>query len=68
MSGFNMNPNHKPGNPVSVDLVCGMKVNANQPPARWVYQGKEYHFCSEVCRHLFQREPEKYILAAKTSA
>ncbi|GAB4487998.1 MAG: hypothetical protein OHK0031_11950 [Anaerolineales bacterium] len=37
-----------------------MKVDANQPPAQWDYQGQPYHFCSEVCKHLFQREPQKY--------
>jgi len=38
-----------------------MKVDANQPPVQWVFQGQEYHFCSEVCKQLFQREPQKYI-------
>jgi YHS domain-containing protein len=63
MNGFNMQPNHQPGSPFSLDLVCGMKVDATQPPARWVYQNQEYHFCSEVCRQLFQRDPEKYTQA-----
>lgn len=61
MSGFEMQPNHKQGSPFSIDLVCGMKIDATQPPFRWVYQGQEYHFCSEVCKQLFQREPNKYI-------
>jgi Cu+-exporting ATPase len=61
MSGFNMQSNHKQGSPVSIDPVCGMKMDAAQPPFRWVYQGKEYHFCSEVCKQLFQREPTKFI-------
>jgi YHS domain-containing protein len=60
MNGFNMQPAHTPGSPFSLDLVCGMKVDANQPPARWVYQSQEYHFCCEACRQLFQRDPEKY--------
>lgn len=61
MSGFNMHSNHKSGAPVSIDPVCGMKVDASQPPFRWLYQSKEYHFCSDVCRQLFQREPDKYV-------
>ena len=60
MTGFKMQPNHKQGNPFSVDPVCGMKVDANQPPFQWVFQGEEYHFCSDVCKQLFQREPQKY--------
>jgi len=61
MSGFNMQSNSKAGSPSSIDPVCGMKVDANQPPFQWLYQGQEYHFCSEVCKQLFQREPQKYI-------
>ena len=65
MSGFNMNPSTKPGQPVVIDLVCDMNVDAENPPFKWMYQGKAYCFCSDVCRQLFQREPQKYILAAE---
>ena len=61
MNGFNMQPNSKAGSPAAIDPVCGMKVDANQPPYRLNYQGKEYYFCSEVCKRLFEREPHKYI-------
>lgn len=63
MSGFNMQPSTKPGQPIVIDLVCGMNVDVKNPPFKWVYQGKTYYFCSEVCRHLFQRGPQKYIPA-----
>jgi YHS domain-containing protein len=54
-----MQPNHKQGNPFSIEPVCGMKLDADQPPFRWVYQGTDIHFCSEVCKQLFQRELNK---------
>lgn len=65
MNGFGMQPSHNPDSPSSIDPVCGMKVDADQPPFRWLYKGKEYHFCSEVCKQLFQREPEKYLKAKR---
>jgi Cu+-exporting ATPase len=61
MNGFNMQPNSKAGSPFVIDPVCGMKVDANQPPYRLIYQGKEVCFCSDVCKRLFEREPKKYI-------
>jgi len=68
MSGFNMQPSTKPGQPVEIDLVCGMKVDAEKPPYKWTYQGKTYCFCSEVCRHLFQHDPQKYIPVQENAA
>jgi phenol hydroxylase P3 protein len=28
-----------------------------------VYKGDKYHFCSDHCQEIFDREPEKYIQA-----
>lgn len=28
-----------------------------------VYEGEQYHFCSDHCQHIFEAEPEKYVLA-----
>ncbi len=61
MSGFNMQPTNRPWKPSVIDLVCGMKVDAEKPPQQWIYKGQQYYFCSDVCKLLFQRQPEKYI-------
>lgn len=66
MNNVNMQLNSKPSLPYSIDPVCGMKVDASNPPFRWHYHGAEYHFCAEVCVQLFQREPEKYLTADET--
>ncbi|MBI5962365.1 MAG: YHS domain-containing protein [Chloroflexi bacterium] len=38
------------------------------PDLRLTFQNKDktYYFCSELCKHLFERVPEKYIKAEKT--
>ncbi len=46
------------------DLVCGMDVDPKTAPAKSVYQGKTYYFCSLDCKQDFDKEPEKYIKAA----
>ncbi len=48
------------------DPVCGMAVLENMAKAKLVYQGRTYYFCSELCKQMFEREPQKY--AAPTTA
>ncbi len=43
------------------DVVCGMKVDRENPVARTEYQGKEYVFCSEACKRQFEEDPERYL-------
>jgi Cu+-exporting ATPase len=43
------------------DPVCGMQIDPEHAAARSVYQGVTYHFCSTVCKQLFDREPEDYL-------
>ena len=43
------------------DLVCGMMVDQKSPPAKTTYFGKEYYFCSQLCKTEFENNPEKYI-------
>ena len=43
------------------DPVCGMTVFEHAVKAKLVYQGQTYHFCSTLCKRIFDREPEKYI-------
>ena len=61
MSGFNMKAFQPRDEIFEIDLVCAMKVDPQKPPFKILYQGKVYYFCSEVCKHLFERMPEKYI-------
>jgi YHS domain-containing protein len=49
------------------DLVCGMEVDPKTAPAKSIYQGKIYYFCSNDCKHDFDRDPQKYINAAKSN-
>ena len=43
------------------DIVCGMQVNEAKVSAKTHYQGKEYHFCSLICKRKFDSNPDKYI-------
>lgn len=61
MSGFTMKPFVSTGQSFVVDPVCEMKVNPQNPPAKIVFQGQTYYFCSDLCKRLFEREPGKYI-------
>jgi YHS domain-containing protein len=61
MSGFNMKAFQPVDGVFEVDPVCEMKVDPQNPPFKILYQGKSYYFCSEVCKHLFERMPEKYV-------
>lgn len=43
------------------DPVCGMQIDPEHAPARSVYRGVTYHFCSALCKQLFDRAPEGYL-------
>lgn len=45
---------------MSVDPVCGMKVNESQAAATFEYEGTTYYFCSTVCSEGFAAHPEEY--------
>ena len=47
---------------MTIDPVCGMSVNESVA-LKTTYQGKTHHFCSPLCKNLFEREPEKYVPA-----
>ena len=44
------------------DPVCGMTVSEDTAKAKLVFQGQTYYFCSMLCKQLFEREPQKYVL------
>lgn len=47
------------------DLVCGMKLKAEEAKFKSEYKGTIYYFCSADCKAKFDKEPEKY--AVKTA-
>ena len=66
MSGFNMQRFNAAGLAFEIDPVCEMKVDPQNPPFKILYKGSTYYFCSEICKHLFERMPEKYIKVGET--
>lgn len=43
------------------DCVCGMDVKESKAAGTSTYRGKEYYFCSAVCKKKFDEAPEVYI-------
>jgi starch phosphorylase len=43
------------------DPVCGMMVK-EEKGLKSDYQGQIYYFCSEVCKELFEKNPERYVV------
>jgi len=43
------------------DPVCGMTINMQSAAASIRYKGQTYYFCSQMCKMMFEREPEKYV-------
>lgn len=44
-----------------VDPVCKMSVDKKTAAATFEYQGKTYYFCSQACKNLFEKNPDKYL-------
>ena len=47
------------------DPVCGMEVNPKKAPTS-TYEGKQFAFCSQECKELFDQDPQEYAAAAGT--
>ena len=45
----------------SIDPFCKMKVPKGTAITS-VHKGKQYGFCSEVCKEMFETNPEKYLV------
>jgi len=43
------------------DPVCGMMVR-KEKGVKLDYQGEAYYFCSDFCKNLFEKDPEKYVV------
>lgn len=62
MVSFNMKKfNNASGQAFEIDPVCEMKVDLQSPPFKMTLNGITYYFCSEACKHVFERVPEKHI-------
>lgn len=44
------------------DPVCGKKLEVGSAAASAEYKQKKYFFCSERCRHAFERQTERFRL------
>ena len=47
------------------DPVCGMAVDERRKVPTSTYRGKQYVFCGQECKEVFDQDPEKYIPAEK---
>jgi putative ABC transport system ATP-binding protein len=43
-----------------IDPVCRMQVEPTGPHTTW--QGEQWWFCSEACRHEFLARPERFAV------
>ena len=43
------------------DVVCGMDVTEKEAAAVSEYKGKNYYFCSTMCKTKFDANPNLYI-------
>ena len=43
------------------DPVCGMMVQPSNAAANSKHGNQTYHFCAELCKRKFQRNPERYL-------
>ncbi|HYJ91287.1 MAG TPA: YHS domain-containing protein [Pyrinomonadaceae bacterium] len=50
------------------DPVCGMDVDPAKAPARSMFEGRTYYFCSKSCKMLFDDEPERFIRGREDKA
>jgi YHS domain-containing protein len=41
------------------DPICGMEVDPAKS-LKSTYEGKDYYFCSQVCKMTFDEEPMKF--------
>jgi YHS domain-containing protein len=44
-----------------VDPVRGARLDSAKTPIVSDYEGVHYFFCSEACKHRFDRDPEAYL-------
>jgi Cu+-exporting ATPase len=42
------------------DPVCGMEISPSDAAGRIRHQGRDYYFCSQVCRSSFEQDRDQY--------
>lgn len=47
---------------LAVDPVCGMRIDEAESLGPIRYEGRTYHFCSELCRAKFNADAERYAV------
>jgi YHS domain-containing protein len=53
------------GGIMTIDPVCGMRVEEKKTPQlQTQFAGKKYFFCSEECRKEFEADPNGYVETA----
>jgi YHS domain-containing protein len=52
---------------MAIDPVCKMEVDEKKAPAKSLYKGKMYYFCSPGCKKAFDLNPEKYLASKKAA-
>jgi YHS domain-containing protein len=50
---------------MAIDPVCKMKVDEKKSSIKSEYKGTTYYFCSDICKHKFDSDPEKYLKEKK---
>ena len=45
---------------MSVDPVCGMKVDEKKAQFNTQFAGRNYSFCSQECKREFESDPDRY--------
>ena len=45
-----------------IDPLCGRPLTPVTTTPKSEYQGRTYYFCCDLCKQLFDREPQKYAM------
>ena len=46
---------------MTMDPVCGMRVDERSAEFQTQFAGRKYFFCSEECRKEFEADPDEYL-------
>jgi P-type Cu+ transporter len=49
---------------MTVDPVCGMRIDETLSQFHSQFAGKKYSFCSEDCKKEFDADPDEFVEAA----
>ena len=47
------------------DPICGMMVDVREAKYKSEFHGSSFHFCCAGCKQTFDKQPDKYALAAR---